>query len=210
MSFNIVLIGPQGSGKGTVATLLKKKLGIPHISMGDLLRETLHSNSPIGAEVQSFISKGELVPLEIIQKMLIDRLAQPDCDQGFLLDGFPRDKAQANLLKSTTQISFVIVLEVSREISLQRIGGRVQCKNCGAIFNLQTKRPIIDGICDECGHELYQREDDTKDAIYKRLDIYETQTKPLLEEFESLIVRIDTSLLTPEEIVEIILRATKK
>jgi adenylate kinase len=207
MSLQLILMGPQGSGKGTVAAILTEKLGVSHISMGDLLRETVYSKSSLGREIQSFIDQGELVPLEVIKKMLLQRLSEKDAQQGFILDGFPRDKAQAEVLDQIAKITAVIVLETSREVSLQRLGGRVQCRNCGAIYNLITKPPKKSGICDVCQSELYQREDDKEVAILKRLDIYESETKPLIETYGSLVIRIDTSKLTPEEVAEIILRS---
>jgi len=203
----ILLMGPQGAGKGTVASILKDKLNIPHISMGDIFRETSKNNTPLGEKLRAIMKSGELVPLEITAQMLKERLSRDDCKKGYLLDGYPRNIEQAEVLDKIEKIDKVVVLTVPREIAIERLTTRIQCKKCGAVFNIKTMPPKKEGICDYCGGELYRREDDTEEAINKRLEIYEKETKPLIERYKDKVIIIDTSKQKVEEVVETILKS---
>lgn len=206
---NVLLMGPQGAGKGTVASVLKEELKVPHISMGDIFRETSKSDSPLGQKLRDIMNKGELVPLEITGQMLKERLSRPDCKNGYLLDGYPRNLEQAEVLDEVSNVDKVIVLDVPREVSLERLTSRVQCKNCGAVFNMKSMPPKKEGVCDVCGGELYQREDDKAEAINKRLDIYEKETEPLVKRYASKVVKVDSSSKTVDEIAKVILDSLK-
>lgn len=204
----VLLMGPQGAGKGTVAALLKEKLNLPHISIGDIFRETVKSNSPLGTKLKEIMEKGELVPLEITGQMLKERLLQSDCAKGYLLDGYPRNLEQAEVLDEIEKIDKVIVMEIDRQVSLDRLTTRRQCKKCSAIFNIKSMPPKKEGICDACGGELYQREDDKEEAIIKRLEIYEKETAPLVKRYEKIVLKVDASLPI-KQVEEIILKALK-
>jgi len=186
-------MGPQGAGKGTVAALIKDKLNVPHISMGDIFRDTVKSNSPLGKKLQEIMSKGELVPIEITAQMLKERMGQPDCKNGYILDGYPRNLEQAKVLDEIQKIDQVIVLDVPRKISLDRLTTRRTCKKCGEIYNTKSMPPKKEGVCDKCGAEVYQRDDDKADAINKRLDIYEKETIPLIEYYGKKVIKVDGS-----------------
>jgi adenylate kinase len=198
-------MGPQGAGKGTVAAILKDKLNVPHISMGDIFRETVKSDTPLGNKLKEIMEKGELVPLEITGQMLKERLSKPDAKGGYLLDGYPRNVEQAEVLDAFENVNKVVVLEVPRSVSIDRLTSRIQCRDCGAVYNLKSMPPKNEGICDKCGGELYQRDDDKKEAIEKRLKIYEQETTPLMNRYETKLLRIDTSARTIDETVETIL-----
>jgi adenylate kinase len=183
---NLVLLGPPGSGKGTLAKLLSSELKIPHISTGDILREEAKLGTFLGKKAKPFMEKGELVPDQIILEMMKERIRKPDCQKGFLLDGFPRTLPQAlgldDMLKeSTKSIDLVLKLDVSEDCVLKRLGGRWICSGCGAFFNLYTKPPQKDLICDVCGNQLYQRPDDAKEVILNRLKVYKGETLPIEE-----------------------------
>jgi adenylate kinase len=186
---NLVLLGAPGSGKGTLAKLLSSELKIPHISTGDILREEAKLGSFLGKKVKSFMETGELVPDKIILEVMKERIRKPDCQKGFLLDGFPRTMPQAqrldNMLKeSTKSINLVLKFEVSEDSVLKRLGGRLICSGCGADFNLYTKPPRQDLICDFCGSKLYQRPDDAKEVILNRLKVYKQETLPVEEYYD--------------------------
>lgn len=204
----VLLMGPQGAGKGTVAALLKDKLGLPHISMGDIFRDTVKSNSPLGQKLKAIMDKGELVPLEITAQMLKERLSKPDCAKGYLLDGYPRNLEQAEVLDSIETVDQVIVMEISRQVSLDRLTTRRQCRKCSAIFNVKSMPPKKEGICDACGGELYQRDDDKAEAIIKRLDIYDQETTPLVKRYESKVLKVDAAKPIAE-VEKMILNALK-
>lgn len=205
----ILFMGPQGAGKGTVAAILKDKLKVPHISMGDIFRDTVKSNSPLGKKLQEIMSKGDLVPIEITAQMLKERMEQPDMKKGYILDGYPRNLEQAEVLDKIQEIDSVVVLDVDRAVSLDRLTTRRQCKKCGEIYNTKSMPPKKAGVCDKCGSEVYQRDDDKEEAINKRLDIYEKETIPLIQHYGKKVMRVDGSKPL-KEVAENILKALKK
>lgn len=183
---NIVLIGAQGSGKGTQADMLAQALGIRHIASGDLFRKAIQEQSELGLQAKTYIDRGDLVPDDITVGMMLARIAQPDCDAGVLFDGFPRTIAQAEALDSGLahlgrQIDVAVYLYVPQELLLRRLTGRYICRAQQHVYNIYTKPPKVPGICDIDGSELYQRSDDRKEAIQKRLDIFFHETLPLTD-----------------------------
>jgi len=185
----LIFIGPQGCGKGTQAVLLSKKLGVPHISMGDLLRD---AEGELKKEIDSHINKGNLAPLSIIEKLLKQRLEKPDVEKGFILDGFPRDLKQAELLKDIINIDKIILINISDEEAIKRISGRVHCENCKAGYNTKTSpKPLQEGICDRCKSKLVQRKDDYEEAVKRRLEIYHSETEPILEHYKDKVIQIN-------------------
>ena len=181
----MILVGPPGAGKGTQAKLLERELNVPHISSGDLLREAVRRQTPLGIAARQYLERGELVPDDILLGAMEDRLSARDCAAGFILDGFPRTVAQADALglmlaRVKAQLEAVISLKVPREELVRRLAGRRTCRTCGALYHLELNPPRAAGVCDLCGGQLYQREDDQEDTIRARLDVYDRQTAPLL------------------------------
>lgn len=189
---NIILIGPQGAGKGTQAKTLKAKLGIPHISTGDLFRETVTSGGELGLKAKAIMDAGELLPDELTKAMVKERLSRSDCENGFLLDGYPRTLAQAEFLSSIVDINYVIELRIDDELSVRRLTARRQCRECGTIYGL-TIPSKEKNICDNDDSELYQRSDDSEEAIRNRLLIYHTETEPLLDFYADIARTFDSS-----------------
>ncbi len=182
---NIILLGPPGAGKGTQAKKISENYSIPHISTGDILRENISNNTPLGLKARSYMSRGELVPDELLITIIRDRLSKPDCRGGFLLDGYPRTVPQADALamimtESGKRIDTVLNIEVDDEDLIKRLSGRRMC-TCGASYHVIFNPPKKDGICDKCGRALYQREDDRPEAVRNRLIVYKRQTQPLIE-----------------------------
>ena len=180
----LILLGPPGSGKGTQAKMLQEKFNIPKISTGDILRAAVEDNTDLGKQAKSFMDKGELVPDEIVIGLIKERIVEPDCEAGYILDGFPRTIVQAEKLGETLvamdrEIDLVVDLEVDPEELLVRLAGRSTCKNCGAMFHQTSHPPKAEGVCDECGGNLYQRNDDNEETIVKRLEVYNKETAPL-------------------------------
>ncbi len=178
---NIVLIGAQGSGKGTQAAMLAGALGIRHVASGDLFRKAIEEQSELGSQAKAYIDRGELVPDEVTVGMILTRIQQPDCAAGVLFDGFPRNVAQAIALDEGLQrigryIDVAVYLNVPREILLTRLSGRYICRAQQHVYNINTRPPKVAGICDIDGSELYQRSDDRGDAVQKRLDIFFNET----------------------------------
>jgi adenylate kinase len=195
---NIIFLGPPGVGKGTQASKLVSKHQIPHISTGDMFRTAIKNNTTYGLEAQKFMEAGRLVPDEVTIAIVKERLAQDDCKKGYLLDGFPRTIAQAEALDKICEelnlpIQKVINLQADNELLIKRITGRRVCKNCGEIYHVQTLRSKVEGKCDKCGGELYQRADDSLEKVSVRLDVYVKQTKPLINYYlnKGLLVDID-------------------
>ncbi|MFF6993792.1 adenylate kinase [Streptomyces sp. NPDC008313] len=194
----IVLVGPPGAGKGTQAAFLAKNLSIPHISTGDLFRANISQGTELGKRAKSFMDAGNLVPDEVTIGMAKDRMEQPDAEKGFLLDGFPRNVSQAEaldeMLKSEAmKLDAVLDLEVPEDEVVKRIAGRRICRNDSShVFHVEYKKPAKDSVCDVCGGELYQREDDSEDTVRKRLEVYHTQTEPIIDYYKAqgLVVTI--------------------
>lgn len=179
----IILLGPPASGKGTQASRLAAELKIPHISTGDLFRENIKNNTALGQQVKSIMDAGKLVPDEIVLDMLFDRVARPDCANGYVLDGFPRTIPQAESFDkrlSDKQKVIVLNLDVKDETLIKRTAGRLSCKACGHIQNKYFSPPAKDGVCDKCGGELVQRPDDKEEVVKERLRVYNAQTQPLI------------------------------
>ena len=210
---NLIMLGPPGSGKGTQAKRLTERFGIPQISTGDILREAVKEGTPLGKEAKRYMDEGKLVPDEVVVGIVRERLKEPDCEKGFILDGFPRTVAQAEALDRILEemgrkIDHVIDIEVSEDELLKRLTGRRTCKRCGAMYHIIFNPPKRDGICDQCGGELYQRDDDEEETIKARLKVYREQTAPLIDYYEKrgLLRRIEGSGKI-EEIEERILKA---
>lgn len=185
----IILLGEPGSGKGTCSAGLVKKYGIPQISTGDMLRAAVKAETPLGRQAQEFMKKGALVPDSVVIGLIQDRLQKADAAKGFILDGFPRTVAQARSLEEMLQdmgiaLSIVVKIEVSKATLLKRLTGRRVCTGCGAVFNVETMKPKVEGICDKCGKELIQRTDDKPETIENRLAVYQKDTAPLIKFYE--------------------------
>jgi len=199
MKKNIILMGPPGAGKGTLAKQLKEALDLVHISTGDMFRDAIKAGTPLGTLAKSFIDKGDLVPDEVTIGLVKERLSQDDCKGGFLLDGFPRTLPQAEALKELSNeinrpIEVVVNLDCDNAELVRRISGRRVCKNCGAPYHIDTMKPKVDGVCDLCGGPLCQRADDNEEALKVRLAHYVSDTKPLLDYYqnEGLLVNFDS------------------
>jgi len=182
----LVLLGAPGAGKGTQAKKLIEKYGMPQISTGDLLRAAVAAGSDLGKEAKSFMDKGELVPDSVVLGMVEERLHQDDCKDGYILDGFPRNTAQAGALdqmldKLGMPLDAALSVNVPLEDLMKRLTGRRTCKGCGQMYNIYFSAPSVEGECDKCGGELYQRDDDQEATIQKRLQVYQEQTAPLID-----------------------------
>jgi adenylate kinase len=182
----IIISGPPGSGKGVRASRIAKALNLAHISTGDLFRKEIANRTELGNIAKTIIDQGQLVPDEITMNMLKNRLQEEDCKNGFILDGVPRTIKQAEMLKEITDIDHVLNLEVSNQVIIDRITSRRTCKGCGAIFNIKIMTPKVDGKCDHCSSEIVQRDDEKPEVISKRLQVYDSQTKPLVEFYNQL------------------------
>ncbi len=178
-----IIFGPPGSGKGTYASRLHAKLGVDVIAMGDIFREIMKENSPLGKKVKHYVEKGLLVPDDVVIEVLKERLAKSSSKKGFVLDGFPRTLEQANALDKIVAIDVVIKLTVPDAIIVERLSTRIICKNCGEVYNIRHLKPKMEGVCDKCGGPLYQRPDDTAKVIKERIRIYEQQTQPILQHY---------------------------
>ena len=177
----LILLGAPGAGKGTQAEILCKRLGVPSISTGNILRAAIKDGTPTGVLAKSYIDAGHLVPDEVIIGILNERIACSDCAKGFILDGVPRTIAQAEAMEQAgIEIDAVIAIEISEDEILRRMSGRRVCEACGSSFNMQAIPPRVEGICDNCGGKLIQRQDDTPETVHKRLEVYHKETKPLV------------------------------
>ena len=174
---NIILLGAPGAGKGTQAALIKEKYGLPHISTGDIFRKNIREGTPLGVQVKAIIDRGELVPDELTVALVKDRLAQPDCKDGYILDGFPRTLAQAQALEGFSRPDMAINIAVENEAVIKRIAGRRMCK-CGETYHISS---YDKDDCAKCGSKLYQRDDDKEDVVRERLRVSDAQTKPLID-----------------------------
>jgi adenylate kinase len=194
----IILVGAQGSGKGTQAEMLSQALGVPHVASGDLFRKAFDEKTELGLKAKAYLDRGELVPDALTVAMVLGRLEEPDCSQGVLLDGFPRTVAQAQALDKGLQevgkqIDLAIYLQVPREELLNRLSGRYICRANQHVYNINTRPPKVAGVCDIDGSELYQRSDDTGEAVQRRLDIFFNETIQLLDYYgnQQKLVEVD-------------------
>ena len=177
----LILLGAPGAGKGTQAEILCKKLGIPSISTGNILRAAIKDGTPTGLKAKSYIDAGKLVPDEVIIGIVDERLSQDDCAGGYILDGVPRTIAQAEALeKAGIRFDAVVSIEISEDEILRRMSGRRVCEACGSSYNVEAIPPRVEGICDNCGGKLIQRKDDTPETVRERLKVYHTETEPLV------------------------------
>ncbi|AZQ36782.1 adenylate kinase [Streptomyces cyaneochromogenes] len=213
----IVLVGPPGAGKGTQAAFLAKNLSIPHISTGDLFRANISQQTELGKLAKSYMDAGNLVPDEVTIGMAKDRMEKPDAEGGFLLDGFPRNVSQAEALDEMLQsenmkLDAVLDLEVPEEEVVKRIAGRRICrKDSSHVFHVTYSRPKQEGVCDVCGGELYQRDDDSEETVRTRLEVYHTQTEPIIDYYKAqgLVVTI-SALGKVEEVTARAMEALKR
>ncbi|MFC1968193.1 adenylate kinase [Chloroflexota bacterium] len=187
----LILLGPPGAGKGTQATIVSQELGLAHIASGDLFRQALERGNELGLLAKSYMERGELVPDEITIRMILERVATPDCSQGFILDGFPRTLEQAKaldqvLIESGKTIDKAVYIKVSTQELLRRLSERWICRNCQTPYNILTSPPRETGRCDHCGGELYQRPDDIPERVQRRLEVYLAETMPLVEYYEKM------------------------
>lgn len=194
----LILLGPPGAGKGTQASAIVEKYNIPHISTGDIFRANIKEKTELGKQVEEYLNKGLLVPDELVVSIVKDRISKEDCKNGFLLDGFPRTVAQAEALDEelknmSLKIDRVINIEADKDLLIERIIGRRICKDCGATYHIKFSPTKQAGICDKCGGELYQREDDKLETVEKRIEVYTEQTKPLIDYYaqKGLLLNVD-------------------
>ena len=196
--FNLVLLGPPGAGKGTQASRIVAEYGIPHISTGDILRGAVKNGTAMGLEAKRYMDAGNLVPDSVVIGIVKDRLQEPDTDKGFLMDGFPRTIPQAEALDKALDeldraISKVVVILVDEEDLVKRLSGRRVCRSCQAPFHVMFNQPKVEGVCDKCGGELYQRDDDSEATVRNRLEVYRNQTEPLIDYYDKagVVARVD-------------------
>ena len=212
---NAIIFGAPGSGKGTYASRLQSKLGVDVIAMGDIFREIMKENTPLGRTVKGYVEKGLLVSDDVVVEVLNNRLAKIPSRKGFILDGYPRNLEQAKALENIAKIDVIIQLIVPDWIIIERLSTRRICKNCGEVYNIRYLKPKKDMICDKCGGPLYQRPDDTPEVIKKRIEVYEQQTQPILQYYKEKAVpftevKCEKLETPPEVMVEEILKGLKK
>jgi adenylate kinase len=210
MTRNIVILGPPGVGKGTYAEFLSKKYGIPKISVGDLFRSAIKNRTELGKRIKNYVSNGELVPDETVIELVKNRLEEPDCKDGFLLDGYPRTVPQAEAMMNFKKIELALNFVAPDEVIMERIGGRRTCRKCGAIYHIKNVPPTIEGVCDRCSGRLVQRSDEKPEVIKNRLVVYREKTKPVADYLrkKGLIADIDAHY-DIEEIDKIIAQCDK-
>ncbi len=194
---NIVLFGPPGAGKGTQAKKMSGHYSIPHISTGDILRANVRDSTELGLEAKGYMDKGELVPDEVLIGIIKDRLTEPDCESGYLLDGYPRTIPQADALTGILEdigkpLDVVLNIDVLNDDLVGRLSGRRMC-SCGVSYHIDFNPPKQDGVCDVCGGELYQRDDDKEKAIMQRLEVYGAQTQPLIDYYANTGIMVNIS-----------------
>ncbi|GAB6280496.1 MAG: adenylate kinase [Thermovirga sp.] len=194
----LIFLGSPGAGKGTQAAVLKERHGVAHISTGDILRDNVKGGTPLGKTAKEYMDSGRLVPDDVIIGMMEKRLVQPDCRKGFILDGFPRTVPQAEALDALLgrlgmALDGVVLFDVTADVVVKRLTGRRVCDKCGAIFHVLFRKPRVQGICDLCGGNIVQRDDDREEVVLKRLDVYDEQTAPLIGYYERKknLVRVD-------------------
>ena len=176
----LVLLGAPGAGKGTQAEILSRKLGIPTISTGNILRAAMKNGTPVGLKAKSYVESGALVPDDVIIDIVAERLAEPDCANGYILDGVPRTIPQAEALEADgVEVDYALSIEISDETIIERMSGRRTCHDCGASYHVVSAPPKVEGVCDNCGGELTVRADDAPETVKARLEVYHTVTEPL-------------------------------
>ncbi len=195
---NLILLGPPGAGKGTQAALLSQRLGIPHVASGDLFREAMKKETELGQKAQSYMERGVLVPDEVTNAMIEERLKGPDCAKGVILDGFPRTMEQARALegvlaKRGKKIDRALFIQVSAATAIERLSGRRTCRRCQANYHIPFNPPQEEGVCDMCGGDLYQRSDDEEETVRRRFQVYSEETAPLIDYYrrQGLLTEID-------------------
>ncbi|BCO30829.1 adenylate kinase [Thiohalobacter sp. COW1] len=205
----LILLGAPGAGKGTVAKMLTAIDGSVQISTGDILRAAVKEGTELGKQAEAYMKAGDLVPDELIMGIMEQRLQEPDCANGFLLDGFPRTIPQAEQLKALMdklgiKLDMAVNLEVPREVILDRLTTRRTCTGCGAIYNVKSAPPKVEGVCDKCGGSVVQRDDETEEAISNRLDVYNEKTAPLVEFYRNEGLLLDVNATSSDEVVKTI------
>lgn len=195
---NFIFLGPPGAGKGSLAVKVAEEYKIPHISTGDIFRANIKAQTPLGVKVKAIIDSGSLVSDELTFELVKDRLSQADCKNGYILDGFPRTIPQAEMLESLVSDIKVVNFVIKDDIVIRRLSTRRVCKSCGANYNVLTLKPKVEGVCDKCGGELYQRDDDKQESILHRMDVYREQTEPLIQFYmeKGKITDLDASIET--------------
>ncbi len=208
---NLILLGPPGAGKGTQAKMLMDRYGIPQISTGDILRAAVKDGTPMGLKAKSYMDAGALVPDEVVVGIVRERLQQDDCKDGFILDGFPRTVPQADALAEALSslgrpLDAVVSLAVDVEVLVERLTGRRTCRDCGRGYHVKFAPPKVSGVCDACGGELLQRDDDREETIRRRLNVYDEQTSPLIAYYRQagLLTEVD-GMLSMDAVQEAIL-----
>jgi adenylate kinase len=212
----LILLGAPGAGKGTIAQALSKRLGIPTISTGDIFRQNIAGKTPLGKLAKEYMDKGELVPDDVVTRIVESRLVQPDCMNGFILDGFPRTIVQAKafdgmMKEHNERITAVIDIQLEEAIIVKRLANRRVCEKCGFTYNIQMHMPSKDNICDACGGKVSKREDDNEETVKNRLAVYHEKTKPLIDYYqeESVLIHINNQSGVEESITGIIDQVSK-
>lgn len=205
----LILLGAPGAGKGTVAKLLTQLDGSVQISTGDILRGAVQAGNELGKQAEAFMKAGDLVPDELIMGIMEQRLQEPDCEKGFLLDGFPRTIPQAEALKEllkniAVDLDFAVEIDVPREVILDRLTTRRTCADCGAIYNVKSMPTKVEGVCDKCGGNVVQRDDETEEAISNRLDVYNDKTAPLVDFYKNENMLLTVSATASDVVVNAI------
>jgi len=212
----LILVGPPGAGKGTQAVHLAEHYAIPHISTGNIFRENIKNSTQLGQLAQSFLDKGELVPDSVTNEMVRDRLGQADTANGFLLDGFPRNTAQADelnkiLIEKSMPLDAVLELKIENSEIIRRLSGRRTCRNCSTSFHIDFEKPKVAGVCDACQGELYQREDDKEEVIARRLEVYTEQTAPIIDYYSKAgLLKSISALGDVAEITQLAIKSLTK
>lgn len=212
---NAIIFGAPGSGKGTYASRLQSKLGVDVIATGDVFREIMKEDTPLGRRVKGYVEKGLLVPDDVVIEVLKQRMEKIPSGKGFILDGYPRTIEQAEALEKIAKIDVIIRLIVPDWIIIERLSARRICKKCGEVYNLRYLKPKVDMVCDKCGGELYQRSDDTPEVIKRRIEVYEQQTEPILEHYKGKGVpfvefKTESLEMPPEVAVEEIIKGLRR
>lgn len=207
----IIMLGAPGAGKGTQAKMIAEKYSIPHVSTGDIFRANIKNGTELGKEAKTYMDQGKLVPDELTVKILLDRVAQEDCKNGYVLDGFPRTIPQAEVLEAALEklgekVDFALNIDVPDENIVKRMSGRRACVNCGATYHIVNIPPKKEGICDTCGNELVLRDDDKPETVQKRLAVYHEQTQPLIDFYEkrNVLKTIDGTVDIKDAFTEIV------